>query len=94
METITFETLPKAISDLHRKIDMMLAQSRPNAEIKEQDKLFTIELLIDYLPEHPARQTVYGWVNLRQIPFEKYGKRLYFRKSRIDIWLSNGRRTK
>ena len=94
MEAITFETLPRAISELHRKMDMILAQSQANVKPKEQDKLFTIELLIDYLPEHPARQTVYGWVNFRTIPHEKYGKRLYFRKSAIDFWLSNGRKTK
>lgn len=60
----------------------------------ETDKLFTIEELQDYLPEHPARQTVYGWTNLRLVPFEKYSKRLYFRKSDIDSWLASGRRIK
>jgi predicted DNA-binding transcriptional regulator AlpA len=57
----------------------------------QQDPLLSIEQLLDYLPEHPARQTAYGWVNDRKIPFEKYGKRLYFRKSAIDKWLDNGR---
>jgi len=51
----------------------------------------TLEQLVDYLPEHPANQTVYGWVNDRKVPYEKHGKRLYFRKTTIDTWLSNGR---
>jgi len=57
----------------------------------QNDPLLSIEQLINYLPDHPARQTVYGWVNDRKIPFEKYSKRLYFRESSIDNWLANGR---
>ncbi|MFA5189064.1 MAG: helix-turn-helix domain-containing protein [Patescibacteria group bacterium] len=57
----------------------------------EKDSLLTIEQLCDYLPEHPARQTIYCKVNDRLIPYEKHGKRLYFRKSTINFWLSNGR---
>jgi hypothetical protein len=94
METVTFESLPKAVSELNRKMDLILSQTQLNTKQKEQDKLFTIEQLIDYLPEHPARQTIYGWVNMRCTPFEKYGKRLYFRKSAIDFWLANGRKVK
>ena len=59
---------------------------------EEEDRLMTLEELQKFLPEKPARQTVYGWVNNRIIPFEKHGKRLFFRKSRIDFWLSNGRK--
>lgn len=90
MEKITFDNLPEAILELHAKIDRLLL-SKQNDLPKHQNPLFPIEPLIDYLPEHPARQTVYGWVNDRKIPFEKYGKRLYFRKADIDNWLSNGR---
>jgi hypothetical protein len=88
---ITFETLPSAVSELNRKVDLLLSQSK---EKPEPDILFTIEQIIDYLPEHPARQTIYGWINDRKVPFEKHGKRLYFRKLQIDFWLSNGRQTK
>jgi hypothetical protein len=50
-----------------------------------------VDALINYLPEHPAKQTIYQWVWLRSIPFEKHGKKLYFRKSTIDRWVANGR---
>jgi predicted DNA-binding transcriptional regulator AlpA len=89
-DKITFDNLPEAITELHRKIDRLLSQTRGN-EQPEADKLLTIEQLIDYLPEKPAKQTVYGWVNDRLVPFQKFGKRLYFRKSDIDSWLSKGR---
>lgn len=94
METITFDTLPKAVCELNRKMDLILSQSYLNHENPEHDKLLTIEQFLDYLPEHPARQTVYGWINQRCVPYEKHGKRLYFRKSEIDSWLDNGRKLK
>ena len=84
----TFETLPAAVAEIDKKLDKLLALS----EVKpDRDFLMTIEQLMDYLPERPARQTIYGKVNDRLIPFEKHGKRLYFRRSTIDTWLSNGR---
>lgn len=94
MEAITFESLPKAVSELNRKLDLILAQTQPGQNVQEQDKLFTIEKFLEYLPEKPARQTVYGWVNDRSVPYEKHGKRLYFRKSSIDLWLENARKVK
>ena len=91
--TISFNDLPNAVMDLSRKMDILLSRATEQ-QIDDEDKLFSIEELIDYLPEHPARQTVYGWVNSRLIEFEKYGKRLYFRKSTINFWLANGRQIK
>lgn len=86
---ITFDNLPESISELILKVDqLLLIQSAPK---DEPDKLMTLQELINYLPEKPARQTIYGWVNDRKIIFEKHGKFLYFRKSTIDNWLNNGR---
>lgn len=91
-EIITFDNLPKAIAELNRKIDMILSGSLKPQRKENEERLMSIEQLIEYLIDHPARQTVYGWVNYRLIPYEKHGKRLYFKKSAIDLWLSNGRR--
>lgn len=91
MQTMTFDQLPSAVLEIDRKLDRLLDQLPLIKNPVKEDPLFTIEQLIDYLPEHPARQTVYGWVNFRLIPYQKHGKRLYFRKSAIDRWLSNGR---
>lgn len=93
MQTITYNDLPGAVMELNRKVDLILSRtSEPQPETKDQ--LFTIEQFCDYLPEKPARQTAYGWVNDRKAPFQKHGRRLYFRKSDIDKWLSNGRQMK
>jgi len=90
---ITFNDVPTILMELKRDVDFIRAQFQKENE-PEEDKLMTIEKLSEYLPEHPARQTIYGWVNNRLIDYEKHGNRLYFRKSYIDYWLANGRRSK
>ena len=89
-DKITFDNLPEAILELHQKFDRLLSQNRLTRQ-PEEDRLLTVEELQKFLPETPAKQTIYGWVNDRLIPYEKHGKRLYFRKSCIDNWLSKGR---
>lgn len=91
IENITTEELTKTLRAIIKE-EFSLLDSNGKILIRgQEDPLLTMEQLIDYLPEHPARQTVYGWVNFRLIPYQKHGKRLYFRKSAIDRWLSNGR---
>ncbi|MDO4949256.1 MAG: helix-turn-helix domain-containing protein [Bacteroidales bacterium] len=53
----------------------------------ESVQWLNISELIDYLPNHPAEQTVYGWTSARKIPFHKQGKSIMFKKSEIDAWL-------
>ena len=48
-----------------------------------------IDELCAYLPSHPAKQTVYGWVSAKQIPVHKINKALAFLQSEIDDWLKN-----
>ena len=84
-----FDSLPGMVVEINKKIDLLIADKV--TQVKNEDYLMTVEDLRDYLPESPARQTVYGWVNDRRIPFDKHGRRLYFRKSKIDKWISNGR---
>jgi hypothetical protein len=88
---VTFENMPGVVAEMSRKLDQLLAERDSNSD--ERDELLTLEQLQDHLPEHPAKQTIYGWVNNRLIPFEKHRnqKRLYFRKSKVNEWLRNGR---
>jgi hypothetical protein len=92
-QVMSFEKMLSTYPETHRKVNLIYDLLTKQAD-REPDRLMTIEELINYLPEHPARQTCYGWVNDRLAPFEKHGKRLYFRKSTIDQWLSNGRQMK
>jgi len=89
-DKITFDNLPEAILELHQKVDRLLSQNRLTKQ-PEEDRLLTVEELQKFLPENPAKQTIYGWVNNRLIPYRKHGKRLYFLKSDIDKWLAKGR---
>jgi hypothetical protein len=92
MGAITFDNLPGIVADMNRKLDILLSEKSFKYQEQDADHLMTMEDLREYLPEKPARQTVYDWVLKRKIPKEKYSKRLYFRKSAIDKWLANGRR--
>ena len=51
----------------------------------------TIDELQDYLPDYPAKSTIYGLVCYKKIPFHKTGKKLRFLKSEIDEWLLLGK---
>lgn len=63
-----------------------------NKKNESSDKWFDLTGLCNYLPDKPAKPTVYGWVNNGLIPYHKTGKRLRFLKSDIDNWLNQGRR--
>ncbi len=87
-KTITFNEVPEAITVLIEKIgnleNMIEAtiSSRPNEVV-----WMNIDELCSYLPAKPAKQTVYGWVCSKFIPYHKKGKKLQFLKSEIDEWL-------
>lgn len=53
--------------------------------------VFTVQELVDYLPDINSRQTVYDWVYKDKVPWHKLGKRLYFNKQKIDNWNKAGR---
>ena len=93
-KNITFEDLPKAMSwmmdklnELDSKIDGLNTQS-PSLPT---DQWMNLKELCDYIPSHPAEQTVYGWTSCHQIPFHKRGKRIMLLKSEIDAWLRDGK---
>ena len=52
-------------------------------------KWMDMDELCAYLPSHPAKQTVYGWVSAKQIPVHKINKALAFLQSEIDEWLKS-----
>ena len=78
MRKPTFDELPEAVAKLNEKLDKIL-ELLTNPPESEFPELKSVKL-VAYLPENPARQTVYGWLNARKIPYEKHDKRLYFRK--------------
>ena len=58
----------------------------------EPDRWLDINELCQYLPDKPAKPTVYQWVSEMKIPCHRGTKKLRFLKSEIDNWLMQGRR--
>lgn len=57
-----------------------------------ETKWFNITQLCEYLPDKPAKPTVYGWVSASTVPYHKNAKKLRFLKTDIDKWLMEGRK--
>lgn len=97
--TITFDSLPQIVAEISEKQDALF-----NLLTKKEEKVIIepsvsdnigIDTLLDLIEEltghRTARQTVYGYINRRSIPFKKRGKRLVFSREKIKAWLENGR---
>ena len=56
------------------------------------DRWLNLDELCRYLPDQPAKQTIYGKVSNNEIPHYKDSKKLRFLKSEIDVWLKQGRK--
>ncbi|OUO51135.1 hypothetical protein B5F77_11105 [Parabacteroides sp. An277] len=75
-ETITFETMPKAMAYLITKVEALekVLMEKSEAPAAPMDRWLNIDELKAYLPDHPAKATIYGWVSRREIPYHKGGK--------------------
>lgn len=93
-EAITFETMPKAMEYLIGKVDALEKVLLKRNEVPAIPAItwFNIDELKEYLPDNPAKATIYGWASRKEIPYHKGGKKLRFLKSEIDEWLSSGKR--
>lgn len=90
---INLEDLPNLVVDLSLKVDQLIDKITKLSKDEENTPVwFDIGTLCDYLPQRPAKQTVYEWCSKRKIPFHKAGgirgKHNVFLKSEIDEWLS------
>lgn len=77
--------LADKIDALNRKVSMSLPESKKTESKERMD----VNEAQQYIPGHPAIQTIYGWTSSGQIPYHKIGKRIYFVKSELDEWLSH-----
>ena len=84
------EEMPQALNYLISKVESleeMVNELSVQKDVHEQPEWMNIDDLRQYLPSHPAKQTIYGWVNDKVIPYYKNSKKL-----EIDEWLHQGRR--
>lgn len=88
--TITQITPPELETLIENSIRKVLSVQQ-NDQPTETDRWFDLNELCDYLPDKPAKPTVYGWVHTGFIPCHKGAKKLRFLKSEIDFWLKSGK---
>jgi predicted DNA-binding transcriptional regulator AlpA len=90
--TLQFNDLPNAISCLRREVrELKELLQKPQID-QSQDQWFNLKELISYLPDKPAKATLYAWVSQGLIPCHKGQKKLRFLKSEIDAWMKEDRR--
>lgn len=84
------EEMMKRLSLIEEKLDFVVTHGEQQEDYSASTHIrFNIGELCRYLPMHPKKQTVYGWVSAKppKIPYHKKGT-LYFVKSEIDAWLA------
>lgn len=89
--TITQITPPELESLIENSLKKILSDKRAE-QPTESERWFDLLGLCEYLPDKPAKATVYGWITRNEIPYHKRAKKLYFLKSEIDEWLRAGRK--
>ena len=89
--TVSLHDLVSLIERSEQRIISALTNN--NLQPFNSDKWFNLTELCNYLPDKPARQTIYGYVAANTIPYNKPAgqKKLKFLKSEIDAWLKTGR---
>jgi excisionase family DNA binding protein len=94
VKNISFNDLPEAIMFLIGKMETIeqIVKEKEDRSDAPADEWMGLDGLKEYLPDKPAKATIYGWVSTKQMPYHKGGKKLRFRKSEIDAWLEAGKR--
>lgn len=91
MEQYSFDQLPRAVSELHQKLDVLQDLILESRQVVPQAvELMTISQAADFL--NLSVQTLYGKVCHKEIPVSKKGKRLYFYKSELEDWIRSGKK--
>jgi len=57
---LTFEMLPSAIQEMNNRLIRMERLLNSKSEKFDSEQWFDLDKLIEYLPDHPAKQTIYG----------------------------------
>ena len=88
METLTFENLPAAISQLIRDVNIIkLSLQTPPEPV---DQLLTVDQAATFLTL--AKPTIYAMISRGELPNLKRGKRVYIQKSDLLNYLKAGKR--
>jgi excisionase family DNA binding protein len=91
MEILTFDQLPKAVSELLEKVSKIEnILSHENNLDQDIEGPISIQQASTFL--NLSISTLYGKVYRGEIPVSKQGKRLYFSRSELIEWIRAGRK--
>ena len=82
-----FEIILEKLNKIEEELAIINARLENKGYGMKSDYL-TLKELSEYV--NLAVQTIYGFTSTNQIPYIKRGKKLYFKKSDIDIWIEKG----
>lgn len=71
-------------------IDAALRTLRTRTEVRAQQDLGGLELAVEVTGYQP--RTIYKKVHLKEIPHMKRGGRLFFSRTQLEQWISDGRK--
>lgn len=89
MTEINFNDLPKAVTELTRKVDELykvITNVQPQETV---DQFLTVDETAEFL--NLSVPTIYSKVSRRELPYMKRGKRLYFARKDLETYLQGGR---
>ncbi|MFC4213418.1 helix-turn-helix domain-containing protein [Pedobacter lithocola] len=92
MKHLTFDQLPDAVVTLYEKllsIEKMLTDLKISNNPSEKD-LLNIQQASELITL--AVPTLYSKVSLKEIPYIKKGKRLYFSRLELLEWINSGKK--
>lgn len=95
METVLinpFSAIDERLSNIENLLLDFKNSSKQFTPTEPTERWFNLDELCNYLPDKPAKQTIYGKVSNNEIPHYKDAKKLRFLKSEIDFYLKQGRK--
>lgn len=94
MSDLTFEQLPKAVSEIKTKLDTIEKLLQLTLEQKSSSQIVEEYVTLKQLSKilYLSVPAVYEYVRRREIPYYKFGKLLYFSRTEINNWIASTRR--
>ena len=92
-EHLTFDLLPKAVTELTNEIGelkRLIIDNHNQARVEEPEQLLTIQEAAGFLKL--AVPTIYSKVSKGELPVMKRSKRLYFSSTELMEYLKRGRK--
>ncbi len=86
MKKLTFEELPDAVARILESVSTI--ESKLETRQHQNSNWLSLDQLCDFLPNSPAKSTIYAKVAAREIPHKKEGGKLLFHKDEINEWLN------